>query len=61
MTERDYRNLLNNRFQRLQLITENIAEFEEELGKSGLRDLIDETLDEINYLREKLKDFDDQK
>ena len=58
MTKREFQNLLNNRFQRLQLIMDNLTEFEEELGKRGVKDLIDETLDEINHLKSELKKFD---
>lgn len=58
MTKRDYQNLLKNRFQRLVLINQYLEDFEEALGKNGVKALIDETLDDINYLRKKLKEFD---
>ena len=52
MTERTAEIILRNRLQQLQIIQENLEEFEEKDGKRGVQQRIDEILDDINYYKQ---------
>ncbi len=58
MTKKQITQLLENRFQQLEMISIFRKEFEEKEGKSGVLKQIDRLLDEINELKKKLETFD---
>lgn len=58
MTKKEILQLLENRFQQLEMIRFFREEFEEKEGKSGVLERIDRLLDEINELKRKLESFD---
>ena len=58
MTKKEMLQLLENRFQQLEMIRIFREEFEEKEGKSGVLERIDRLLDEINELKKKLGTFD---
>ncbi len=58
MTKKEMLQLLENRFQQLEMIRIFRKEFEEKEGKRGVLERIDRLLDEINELKKKLGTFD---
>ena len=58
MTKKEILQLLENRFQQLEMIRIFREEFEEKEGKRGVLERIDRLLDEINELKKKLGTFD---
>ena len=58
MTKKQIIQLLENRFQQLEMIRIFRKEFEEKEGKSGVMERIDSLLDEINEMKSKLETFD---
>ena len=60
MRKKDAINRLKMLRHRLILITTHWDGFEERLGKAGLQKLIDDSLDEMNFLTKTLKDWPEQ-
>lgn len=58
MTKKQIIQLLENRFQQLEMIRIFREEFEEKEGKRGVLERIDRLLDDINELKQKLNTFD---
>lgn len=60
MTDRQAELLLLNRFQQLEIIQQELDEFEERDGKKGVEQRIDDILDEIIYLQKFIKNSKDE-
>lgn len=58
MTKKQIMQLLENRFQQLEMIRIFREEFEDKDGRRGVLDRIDRLLDEINELKKLLETFD---